>query len=271
MKKVFVTLTLICLLLCSCNGNKNIEVKCENEKDLPILFDAIDNYDNMKIIYSRDKYIYGDLIDFYYDFESTESYGTGSYLLLKTESGETFEVKGFAPNKGIVNDTVSLNTILLRSPEKDLKNDYKVIVFFDSYSENSIHEPKDIVLFTYKNEEDARIKKEKHITEVQNLSLSIISNFESYKELNVIRKEQAIVRLIEVNKYTDMNRDVDRYNNITYNNNEIFIESGLVSYNKFIDENTEKYVRFNCVVRNMDNPNLMESYYVYADGSVEKS
>lgn len=270
MKKI-IYLVIICLLLCSCYSNKGERIEYNSTKKTPISSEDIDIYEDMKVLYSRDKYIYGDLIDFYYDFESTESYGTGSYLLLRTESGETFEVKGFAPNKGIVNNTVSLNTILLRSPEKDLKNDYKVIVFFDSYSENSIQEPKDIVLFTYKNEEDARIKKEKHITEVQNLSLSIISNFESYKELNVIRKEQAIVRLIEVNKYTDMNRDVDRYNNITYNNNEIFIESGLVSYNKFIDENTEKYVRFNVVVRNMDNPNLMESYYVYADGSVEKS
>ena len=270
MKKI-IYLVIICLLLCSCYSNKGERIEYSSTEKTPISSDDIGIYEDMKVLYSRDKYIYGDLIDFYYDFESTESYGTGSYLLLKTESGEIFEVKGFAPNKGIVNDTVSLKTVLLRSPENDLNNDYKAIVFFDSYSENSIQAPKDIVLFTYKNEEDAQIEKEKRITEIQNLSSLIISNFESYNELNVISKEQAIIRLIEVNKYTDMNRDVDRYNNITYNNNEIFIEPGWVSYNKLIDENTEKYVKFNVIVRNIDNPNLLESYYVYADGSVEKS
>lgn len=263
MKKMFVALMTICLLLCSCYQNEGEKVEQDSSEVPETSLKDNSIYDEMRMIYSRDNYnIYGELVDFFYDYG-----GTTSHLMLETESGDVYEVKGFAPNVH-VNDAVTLNTILLRNPEMELKHDIKALVFFDDRSGQYIHTPKDIVLFPYESEEDAQAKKIESITKTQNLSDAIITNFEGYEDLQVINKEQAIKKLIEVNGYENMKRNVDIYGQVTYYNDEIRIEPGRVSYNTFTDEDTEKYVKFDVFVTMVRDENLMESYIVYANGKV---
>ena len=133
-----------------------------------------------------------------------------------------------------------------------------------------IDKPRDIGVINYTTEEDGQEKIYNYVAQTQLISDMLISDFASYTDsLKVTSLEQAVLHLIEVNGYKNMRMSNAQTLDITCSNGELRVQSAGMRCRYEPQTNRDKGIYFDVSVNRVDDPNIWQLYYVYADGNVE--
>ncbi len=217
--------------------------------------------------YSRDTYVCGELLEYVYD-EDISSGRLNSYIIMQTDEGRQYKVTGFSRNISSVACIINLNqTIHIRSIEDVEKSKYKVVVFCDDVDVDVIDRPRDIGVMAYITEEEGQKDIDNYVARTQFISDMLISDFASYTDrLKVTSLDQAALCLIDANGYQNMKR-IDTPALAVYASEELTIEAINMMSRHEIYQNNDVY--FFVHIEHIDDPNMWQSYKVYADGNVE--
>ena len=108
------------------------------------------------------------------------------------------------------------------------------------------------------------------MAQTQLISDMLISDLASYTDsLKVTSLEQAVLHLIEVNGYKNMRMSNAQTLDITCSNGELSVQSAGMRCRYEPQTNRDKGIYFDVSVNRVDDPNIWQLYYVYADGYVE--
>ena len=219
--------------------------------------------------YSRDTYVCGELLEYVYD-EDISSGRLNSYIIMQTDEGRQYKVTGFSRSISSVAGIFKLNQeIRIRSIEEVEKYKYKVIVFCDDVDVDVIDKPRDIGVINYTTEEDGQEKIYNYVAQTQLISDMLISDFASYTDsLKVTSLDQAALCLIDANGYQNMKR-IDTPALAVYASEELTVEAVGMRCRYEPQTNRDKGIYFDVSVNCVDDPNIWQLYYVYADGNVE--
>ena len=206
-------------------------------------------------------------MEYVYD-EDISSGRLNSYIIMQTDEGRQYKVTGFSRSISSVACIINLNqTIHIRSIEDVEKSKYKVVVFCDDVDVDVIDRPRDIGVMAYITEEEGQKDIDNYVAQTQFISDMLISDFASYTDsLKVTSLDQAALCLIDANGYQNIKR-IDAPALAVYASEELTVEAiNMMSRHEIYQDND---VYFHVHVERVDDPNIWQSYYVYADGKVE--